>query len=143
MPQINGEAHAWSQVTLTLGNNTITGVTKISYKETVKKENVYGSGTQPVGRSYGESEYECSITLLMAEVEALQRLSPTGKITDLIFDITVAFIPRNSTTNAIVRHKILYAEFLENARDMSKGDMSIEVELPVIPGGIEWGANAA
>lgn len=134
---INGEAYSWSQIVISIGQTEVYGVKKITYTDSQEMQNNYGRGKYPVSRGRGKYTAEASITLHMTELEALQQASPTGRLQDLIFDITVAYIPEGGT---IVKHKIKSCQPLNNARDVSEGDMEIETEISLIVAIIDWRA---
>lgn len=133
---INGEAFSWSQIALSVGQNEIYGISKISYSDNVEMQNNYGRGNFPVSRGYGKYAAEASITLSKAEVVALLRTTKTKRLQDIKeFDVTVAFMPEDGE---IVTDKIMFCRFLNNGVDVSRGDMEIEVELSLIVGKIEY-----
>lgn len=135
-PLINGESYSWSQIVLSVGGVPIVGCTEIAYKEATEKENIYGQGSLPVSRGYGNTTFEGSITLLFEEVQALIRRSPTGRLTDYApFDVTVSYLPKNGLS---VRHVIQKCEFLESNIETSQGDTSIPVQIPLVIGSIKW-----
>lgn len=133
---INGEAYSWSQIALSIGENEIYGISKISYSDNVEMQNNYGRGNFPVSRGYGKYAAEASITLSKAEVVALIRTIPTKRLQDVKeFDIPVAYMPEDGE---IVTDKIMFCRFLNNGVDVSRGDMEMEVELNLIVGKIEY-----
>lgn len=136
MALVNGTAYSWSQIKLNiLGVNPV-GVTAISYNETEEMEDNMGLGNRPVSRGYGGIETEGSITMHMEEVESLQDASPTGRIQDIPeFDIVVSFLPRGGV---IRTHVLKNCRFKTNGRDMSQGDMAIEVECELQIAEIKW-----
>lgn len=137
VPEINGVQHSWANLQVVIAGRTITGITKISYKDSQTVENVYGAGVRPVGRGYGRIECEASVTMLRDEVEALRASSDTGRLQDIApFDIIVKFLPVQGS--AIVTHRIRNAQFKEDGVEVSEGDTSNSVELPLIVSHIEW-----
>lgn len=135
-PLVNGTAYSWSQIDLILFGTPVAGVTKVSYKEKQEMQNNYGARNSPVSRGYGKKEPEASITLEMAEVEALQAAIASGNLQDIAeFDIVVSYIPEGSE---IRTHTLHNCKFMENGRDVSSGDMTIEVELPLLISHISW-----
>ena len=125
IPLINGVEYGWADVVLCINGVPVTGITAISY------------GRHPVGRGKGRITPSAKITLLMSEVVAIQSQSVNGRIQDIApFDITVSYLPANGK---IVTDKIRNCQFVENKRDTKEGDMSIPVELELLPGFIDWG----
>jgi hypothetical protein len=135
-PLINGESYSWSQIVVAIGGVPVAGITELSYKEATEKENIYGQGSLPVSRGYGNTTYEGSITLLMEEVQALIRRSPSGRLSDYApFDVTVSYLPKNGLP---VKHVIQKCEFLETNIETAQGETSIEVAIPLVIGFIKW-----
>lgn len=138
-PLVNGEAYSWAQITLGIDGVAVAGIKAISYGENQTVVNNYGAGRFPVSRGYGAVEVTGSITLEMTDVEAIQRAAPNGRIQDYPeFPVTVSFVPLNG--GGIVTHRLNNCRFMENKRDMSQGDTSVDVELPLLPSHITWNA---
>ena len=98
-PEINGVQHSWANLQVVIAGRTVTGITKISYKDSQTMENIYGAGVRPVGRGYGRIECEGAITLHRDEVEAIRNSSDTGRVQDIApFDIIVQFLPQGGKT---------------------------------------------
>lgn len=137
-PLINGEAYNWSQIALVILGVRVAGITAISYSDEQAMEDYFGAGTRPVSRGYGNITSQGSITLYAEEVERLQDVAPNGRIQDIAeFDIPVTFIPKNGIPRT---HTLRNCRFKNNGRDVSQGDMSIEIELPLQVSHIEWNA---
>lgn len=139
IPLVNGIQNHWAQITMSmLGAAKVYGVTKITYKDEQDMENNYGAGNFPYGRGFGKITPTASITLYMDEVESLQASAPQGRLQNYPeFDITVSFVP--ALGKAPSRHVIKNCRFKNNGRDVSTGDMKLEVELELLPSHIEWG----
>ena len=137
VPLINGKAYEWADVNVMIMGVPIAGITAIKYNDDQDMENNYGAGNKPVSRGYGNITFDdCALTLMSEEVEALQKLSPTGRIQDIPeFNIIVAYIP---TGGLPVKHTLKMVRFKSNKRDTKQGDKKIEVELPIIVGDIKW-----
>jgi hypothetical protein len=135
-PLINGTAYSWSQIDLRLFNTPVAGVTAISYEDTQEIEDNKGAGNRPVSRGYGSIECKGSITLEMAEVEALQAASSSGRLQDIPeFDIPISFLPLGGV---IRQHTLHNCRFKANKRDMKQGDMNVLVELELMISHITW-----
>jgi hypothetical protein len=135
---INGQSYSWAQITLSIGQNEIIGITKIGYTDNQEMQDNYGQGNKVVSRAYGNVKCEGSLTLDMVELQALQDLSPTGRIQDIKeFDVLVAFLPEDGD---IVKHKLEKCRFMNNGRDISQGAMVVETEINLIIASINWRA---
>jgi hypothetical protein len=130
IPLVNGESYTWAQIIVNIGGVPIAGVKAIKYKTSQEKVNNYGSGSSPVSRGRGRKEVSASITLEMAEVEALRASSTTKDLLDIApFDIIIAWLPTNG---AIVRKTLKNCEFTEDLMESKEGDTTIDIELPLI-----------
>ena len=136
IPQINGVLHSWSNLSVVINGVPVTGINKISYKDSQTIENIYGAGQAPVGRGYGKIEYTASIGLERGEVEAIRTSSPTGRLQDIApFDIIVQFLPVNG--QKIVTHVIRNAQFKDDGVELSEGDTSNYTDFDLVVGSIE------
>lgn len=135
-PLINGTAYAWSQIELRIFNTPVAGVTDIKYADAQDMEDNMGAGEFPVSRGYGQIKATSSLTLEMAEVEALQSAAPDGRINKIPeFDIVVSYLPEGG----IIRtHTLKNCRFKGNKRETKSGDMTINVELELIISHILW-----
>ena len=136
IPQINGVLHSWSNLSVNINNVEITGINKISYKDSQTIENIYGAGQAPIGRGYGKIECSATIGLERGEVEAIRASSPTGRLQDIApFDIIVQFLPVNG--QKIVTHIIRDAQFKDDGVELSEGDTSNYTDFDMVVGSIE------
>lgn len=135
-PLVNGTAYAWSQIDLKILGQSVNGVTAISYEDNQEMQDNYGAGNRPVSRGYGKIECKASMTLEMAEVEALQAAVNSGRVQDIPeFDVIVSFMP----DGGIVRnHTLKNCRFKGNKRDVKQGDMTVEVEMELQVSHIAW-----
>lgn len=135
-PLVNGTAYAWSQIELRLFDTPVAGVTAISYEETQEMQDNFGAGNRPVSRGYGRIETSGSITLEMSEVEALQAAAPGGRLSAIPeFTVTVSYLPEGGN---IVTHRLNNCRFRGNKREISSGDMNVEVELELMVSHVDW-----
>ncbi len=137
-PLINGQRHSWSSIEVNILDRIVTGITAVSYDDSLAKENHYGAGDMPVHRGRGKYEAKASITLYNYEVEAIQAAVGRGnRLQDVApFDVVVSFL--DDATNDVVTHVIRNCEFSTNTRSMSQGDTKIDVALDLICSHIEW-----
>src|SRR5919109_3878864 len=96
IPLINGTAYSWSQIKFALFNVPVAGVHAINYSDEQAIQDNHGAGRRVVSRGYGQITTEGSITLDLAEVQALINASPTGNIMDIPeFDMVVSWLPES------------------------------------------------
>lgn len=135
-PLINGTSYAWSQIEMRLFNTPVAGVVDIKYDDAQDMEDNFGAGEFPVSRGYGQTKAKASITLEMAEVEALQNAAPDGRINKIPeFDIVISYLP----DGGIIRnHTLKNCRFKGNKREVKSGDLTITVELELMVSHILW-----
>jgi hypothetical protein len=70
------------------------------------------------------------LTLGQSELEAMISASPNGKVTDLVMDIQVHYL--DADKGAIVRDRIVGAEFTKAPKSIKQGDSDMEISLEFI-----------
>ena len=92
-PLINGSAYSYANINVNILGVQVYGVTKISYKDTTEKENLYGQGSNAVERGIGHYTVEASITLTKKEYSSLIAAAPNRRLQDIpAFNIIVTYI---------------------------------------------------
>lgn len=133
---INGVSYGWSSVTFPVAGVPIVGITKINYKKTQVKENIYGVGVQPVSRGYGNKTYEGSITIKREELNRLILAAPDNDISNITpFTIPVIYSDGTRVTPRVDELKAV--EFKGFDMTTNQGDTSIDVEIELVIGNIE------
>lgn len=127
----------WNSITVAMMGRDVEGITAIKYDDSVTKENAYGAGKMPVGRSEGNYEAKASITLYKEEVSAMLRSLPPGyRIQDIApFDIVVVYETKDGR---IQTDRIRNCEFTNNGVDVKNGDGTISTEYTLIVSHILW-----
>lgn len=134
---LNGVSYSWGSTQIFMLNKNVIGCRSFNYKVTSDTENIYGTGINPVQRGFGNLTYEGSLTLLKEEAASLQTMAPLGNIIDIpAFDITVTYMPSPTKICTDILKKCV---FTSNGSSSSQGDKSIEVELTLSIGSIEFG----
>ncbi|MRJ11397.1 hypothetical protein EDL98_09990 [Ornithobacterium rhinotracheale] len=131
-----GKMQGWNKITINLLGRDVVGISELSYSDTTKKENAYGAGNMPVGRTEGNYEAKASITLYKEEVDAITKSLPSGKRLQDIepFDIVVLYDKKGE----IKKDRINYCEFTGNAVEVKQNDGSISVKCELIVSHIDW-----
>jgi len=130
---VTGEQISGASVRCNILGVSMPGLKKIKFGKKVAKENVLGTGNKPVGRSYGQETYEASITMLMSDFLAIENIAPNKDITQIPpFPIGVSFLQ----TGKVTSYTLETCEFTDFNIDVQTADMSVEIELPLIIGGI-------
>lgn len=136
-PLVNGTAHSWADIVVSIAKVEVVGIKSIKYQDEQEIEAIYGLGSYPIARGYGNIKATASIVLLRGTVEALRLASPTGRLQDFApFDIIVNYIPIKG--NDMFVHTIKNCVIVNDSADFNQGDVSNEVELTLLPSHILW-----
>ena len=135
-PLVNGRTYSWSDITVNILGNPVSGITSVTYEEKQEMENVYGAGDMPVARGYGKVEVTGSVSLLVDEVEALMANAPSGRLQEIPeFDIVVAY---ETDKGEVKTHTLKNCRFKGNKREAKAGDMKMEVSMDLLVSHVEW-----
>jgi hypothetical protein len=139
-PLINGNLYGWAAIEFNVAGLDIYGVTSVEYTEEEETEMMYGAGKRPVGRATGNITSEGSITLQMEEIQRLQDISPTGRLQAIPpFSVIVSYLKDNGDS---VTDTLRECVFTNNGRSASQNDKSIEQDLTLSVGFVEWNGKA-
>ena len=131
MARFNSDNYAFKDIQVFYGGRFIIGFRGISFE--IKKELTtrYGAGDEPHSIAEGNKEYDATVKLTQAEVDAIvasvQQTKPDGDFTDAELDITVVFARR--VTDPTKTHKILGWKCGSGAYGMDQGDPDMTVDL--------------
>jgi|SRR6185437_4519972 len=135
-PMINGINYSWASVIIRLLNVDIKGVSKISYKDDQEIEGQMGAGSAPVSVSYGDEKKNGSIELFKETIEALEDLSPDGRIQSIPpFPIIVQFLRADGSFRNVT---LLMCILKSNGLDTKTGDKALKEEIPLFIGDIKF-----
>lgn len=132
-----GKMQGWNDITINMLGRDLEGVTELSYNDSQKKENVYGAGKFPIGRSRGNYEAKASITILKEEIDALKlSLGFASTIRDIApFDIVVQY---ETDLGVFNKDRIINCEFMGDGVDVKQNDGSIATKYELIVSHIDW-----
>lgn len=134
MARTNSAEFAWSDVTVTLMGRVFDRIMAVSYDVEIEKKQIYGRGSKVRGIQPGNERPTGSITIGQSELEAMirkaQETYPNAKATDLVFDIQVHYLSVNGL--ALVKDKIVGAEFTKNPKNLRQGDSDMEIQMDFI-----------
>ena len=135
---IDGPAIGWGNIEIVLFGTPIRQVTKLEFKTSQKKENLYGSGYEPIHRGYGQVEYSGSIEMYIDEWKRIIAASPQRR-PFLIqpFDITIVYTVKSTNIPTGQVDILRECEFIENNMSTASGDTRILVSVPLVIGGID------
>jgi|SRR5690606_4293183 len=130
-----GTMQGWNNITVNLFGRDIEGISGVSYTDTESKENVYGAGKYPVGRSRGNYEAEASLTLYKEEADALREASPVRLQEIAPFDVVVQYADNEGN---IKKDILRNCEFTNDGVEVEQSDGSISTEYTLILSHIQW-----
>lgn len=131
VPLINGRRHAWSSIEVKILGKILTGITEISYKNTIDSADVYGAGREKLDETDGDLKPEASMTLLSEDYYALlDTLAPNKEgAFDERFTVVVSYQPRPG--DKIITDTILGARIKEGDHSHSRGTEALSVTVPL------------
>lgn len=135
---INGNAYAWEDVKVLLDGTTVPliGIVAIDYQATKNHFNIHGAGADPVELGRGMKDYSGSMTLLQSAVEAMQQAIPAGRdITDVVFNITVAYAPEGAAAKT---DRLVAVRFTSVPKGIGTQNPTMEVVMPMVIGKINY-----
>lgn len=132
-----GKMIGWNAITVNILGRDLEGITQVAYDDTVAKDNAYGAGKMPIGRTEGNYVATASITLKKEEAIALQQSLGVGRrIQDIApFDMVIQYENRNGV---ITLDRVRNCEFTNNGVDVSQSDGSIDTQYTLLPSHIDW-----
>ena len=129
---INGNEYAFEDIEIVMLGRPLIGFSGIEY--TAKKESTYIHGRGAKASAIGRGQETCSgtLTLLQSEVEAIQRQLPKGvKITDIHFNITVAYAPLGGVIT-IDHIKEAHPEEIKKGMKTNDGNMTVDIPFKAL-----------
>lgn len=127
---INGVSRSWSSITFIYLGIPIIGITNIEYGKKQEKEDLYGAGSEPTSRGYGNTIYEPGkITLYREEWEKIIQAAPFKDPTKIpASDAIVLF----TDVRGGAKDTLGAVEFLNDPFKSKQGDRSIMIDLEFI-----------
>ena len=83
-PLINGVRHDFSSIEMIFGLRRVIGCKAVNYKRERKREYVYGTSPDPLGKTRGVNEYSADVELYLSEWALVQEIPGYGDIPFLV-----------------------------------------------------------
>lgn len=127
----------WNSITVNVMGRDLEGITQLSYTDSETKENVYGAGKFPIGRSSGNYEATATISLYKEEADGLRLSLGTGKrVMDIApFDIVVQY---ENQVGVILKDRIRNCEFKNDGVEVAQSDGTIVTEYELLVSHIDY-----
>lgn len=127
----------WNSITVNVMGRDLEGITQLSYTDSETKENVYGAGKFPIGRSSGNYEAEATISLYKEEADGLRlSLGPGKRVMDIApFDIVVQY---ENQVGVILKDRIRNCEFKNDGVEVAQSDGTIVTEYELLVSHIDY-----
>lgn len=132
-----GKMTGWNSITVNVMGRDLEGITQLSYTDSETKENVYGAGKYPIGRSSGNYEAEAKISLYKEEADGLRlSLGPGKRVMDIApFDIVVQY---ENQVGVILKDRIRNCEFKNDGVEVAQADGTIVTEYELLVSHIDY-----
>jgi len=124
---INQTEFPWGLITVTAGGRTFERILEIEYDKEQEKKQIYGRGNKVKGIQRQNEKPAGSITLGQSELEAIIRQAPDQDPMKVVMDIQVHYVTEEGA--AIVRDRIIGAEFTKAPKSMKQGDSDMEIKM--------------
>ena len=133
--------YSWEDYRVIMGGRFVTGIRGFRYKKEKDKEPIYAEGSDPHSMGRGNNHYECELTCLQSELEAII-MSGGGDPTEIPpFTVIHQYVKKGG--GAIITDTITGVEFKGAEKSMKQGDMFMEVTLPCVCMGIKFHSVAS
>ncbi len=133
---------AWSHFEVKVLGRTIKGLRGFSFKKTIEKEHLYGSGDEPLDIMGGNKKYEGNIKLLGFEVDAMNKaagIAQFGDLTEIPHEaIVITCSYKRRITDTVKTYTATGVAFTENAVDLEQNAKHREITLPFIAMNIDF-----
>jgi hypothetical protein len=141
MGAFNSDEYAWKDVKIVIAGKPVTGIRGIKFGIERTVTHIFAGGSNAHSRTKGNKIPSGEIKLLQSEAEALleaaqQLHGPDADITDISFDVTVAFAA--SPTSRIKTHSLQTCDVTKLEHAMEQNDSNMEVTLPIMIGRIKY-----
>lgn len=122
--------YSWEDYRVIMGGRFVTGIRGFRYKLSQDKEPIYAEGNKPHSMGRGNKHYECELSCLQSELEAII-MSAGGDPTEVPpFTVLHQYVKKGG--GPVITDAILDVEFKELEKNMKQGDMFMEVTLPCV-----------
>jgi hypothetical protein len=134
-PLVNGVQWGWSAIKFNLFGVPVVGIMSIKYGQKQKKENLYGSGSIPIGRGYGNVEPEAEIEIYLDEWDKIIHASPNNNPLAIPpFDVQVLY---GGSQFQFKQDTLRGCEFADDPVETKQGDTKISIKIPLVVGLIQ------
>lgn len=127
---------AWFHVEVMMLGRVFKGLRGFSYKKTVDKEHLYGSGNEPIDISTGNKKYEGDLKMLGFERDAMKRTAQAAGYSDLTEvpheAIVLTFKYKKTKIDPVMIEIVNGAAFTEDGSSMEQGAKMREITLPYL-----------
>jgi hypothetical protein len=127
---------AWFKAEIKILGRKVRGLRGFSFKKSVEKEHLYGSGNQPLDIQEGNVKYEGNIKLLGFEVDALNRAALEAGYSDLLDipheAVTITCTFQKTKLEKMVRFTAFGVAFTEMDNAMEQNAKMREITLSFI-----------
>ena len=121
--------YAWKDIEIVFLGRPIIRILEVKYEESLKLEEIYGRGQNPVGIQEGNFAYKGEIKLGQSEFEAMELAAKQQGLRSVLkmkFDVNIAY-----SLNGVVTRDVCRSGRMEKwEKGMKQGDTAMEIQLP-------------
>lgn len=128
-PLINGVQYSFASIRTNALSVSLAGLLGIEWDQMLEIEDIYATGNQVNSRSYGSNKATSTLTILLADLLALQKSAPQMNISKIPpFNIIVTL----QEGADVVAFELRNVQFKGYKFAAKQGDMKIPITLPLI-----------
>jgi hypothetical protein len=124
-PLINGVRPSFASVEFVFGVRRVIGVKAINYKRERKREYVYGTSPDPLGKTQGVNEYSADVELFLPEWALVSEIPGYGDVPFLVI-VNYTAVGTGTVTDVLVNCTI---DSTDASNGQGPGALSRKVEL--------------
>lgn len=134
-PLVNGTRVSWSSMTISVSGSIgeIYGFTSVSYKNTVERSKVRGSGRVAAGITAGDHDAEGELAMLFEDarafLEALGAQQGNGRYMDAVFDMLVQYT--RTEGGQVYSDEVVGCRLKEDATEAEQGPDGLVMTFPL------------
>jgi len=123
--------YEWADITVTLNNRDITGITAVKYTEKIETEALYAKGKYPHSIQTGNVSCEGELEVVQSEYEALVKAG-NGSVLNLRNLSIIVCYGNPANGDVLVKDKITGIQITEGGKEIKQGDKSMKLKLPFV-----------
>lgn len=132
-----GVVYSWPQAQFLIAGVPFLGIKNGKFKKDREYKNIYGVGSEPIGRGNGRVNYGgCSLEIILDSWKQIIAASPDGDPTKLApFQIRIPFVPDPNNPNLPTTDVLQNCQFMSDGATYNEGDTAFWQSVDIIYAG--------